>query len=95
MIKNIKCVLDLFLPVETCGPEFTRNRQRLAQAERVACSLSQQVFFARILQPSISLRLPVLYNHQVTLYTPVLCTDLVMCKSSVRTSNVALQKPTF
>ena len=53
MIKSMKCMLDLFLPVETFGPEVVRHRQRLAQAVRVAYSLTQKLFFARILQPFI------------------------------------------
>jgi len=40
MIKSMKCMLDLFLPVETFGPEVVRHRQRLAQAVRVAYSLT-------------------------------------------------------
>jgi len=76
MIKDIKFILHLFLPVETFGPEVIRHRQRLAEVVRVACSLAQQVFFAHILQPLISFCLPVLHkasSHIIyccTLYRP-------------------------
>jgi hypothetical protein len=32
MIKEFKCMLDLFLPVETFCPEVIRHRQRLVEA---------------------------------------------------------------